>query len=451
MRKPSKCPECSVKLSAEVTDTCPECNVNIEQTLAQQVEDARVGLLHRIAAEYQLGEVWVQRHINAGTPRLEALADASTERAKRAQAGPNGISMGLDHDSAGAKIEQMADALNARARRKSPAMQGNRYHSTTIVEMAFEQLERHRMHLGLDPRHNAGRIIELALHTTSDFPSLLGNALNKGLLPEYQGAQQTYRALSVERPFRDFRPHPFNRAGDFPVPLEKNEHGEIKYGTMGESAESITAISYARTLGMSREALINDDLGAFADLPMKAARRVADFENATWFAINLLANSGMGATMADGDPVFDASHSNVGSGAIDVANVGAGWAVMQKQTSIDGIKINPVPQYLLTSPDKATVARQMVTEIAPATVATANPFVRDLTVVSDANLTSADPWYLIAAPGQMLGFVHGTIGGVGPRVDTRAGWEIEGVEVRVAIDFATGPVDWRGVFRSTGS
>jgi hypothetical protein len=81
----------------------------------------------------------------------------------------------------------------------------------------------------------------------------------------------------------------------------------------------------------------------------------------------------------------------------------------------------------------------------------ANPFA-NLTALADANLSTAAPWYLFASPSSAPAFVYGYIGGMeGPRTDTRAGWEVEGMEVRVSLDFGVGAVDYRGAFRSTGA
>ena len=196
---------------------------------------------------------------------------------------------------------------------------------------------------------------------------------------------------------------------------------------------------------------MNDDLGAFDELTKKAARRVAAFEDALFF-IELQKNSGNGPTMSDTKALFHTDHGNTGTGINDVTNVGAGVAKMMKQQGLDGVKLNIEPSLLLVSPDRVAVARQFVTQnLRPTQPSEANPFA-NLTALADANLTSAAPWYLFASPAIAPAFVYGYVDGAeGPRIDSRAGWEVEGVQIRCSLDFAVGAIDWRGAYRSTGA
>lgn len=61
--------------------------------------------------------------------------------------------------------------------------------------------------------------------------------------------------------------------------LEKlNEHGEIKAGTMAEAKEAYRVETYARKIGVTRQVLVNDDLGAFADLSRRMGQAAAETE-----------------------------------------------------------------------------------------------------------------------------------------------------------------------------
>jgi hypothetical protein len=83
-------------------------------------------------------------------------------------------------------------------------------------------------------------IFERAFQTTSDFPNIFQNALNKALMARYQLATPTYRRLAVEREFKDFRPHPQIRAGDFPQLQPVLETGELKYASSTDAGETVT-------------------------------------------------------------------------------------------------------------------------------------------------------------------------------------------------------------------
>src|SRR5262249_14689353 len=159
-------------------------------------ELARVGRIHKLAAAFDLDDVWAQRHVRAGTAADEVLLDATAERAKRATPIDGHIDITADYDGPGARLDQMAEGLSARARGVAPAAGGQRYYRATFVECAFDMLKPRGLVRTLDARRNGGRIIELALHTQSDFPLLLSNALNKSMLPAYQNANPTYRLLA---------------------------------------------------------------------------------------------------------------------------------------------------------------------------------------------------------------------------------------------------------------
>ena len=142
-------------------------------------------------------------------------------------------------------------------------------------------------------------LAERAFHTTSDFPALLSAAANKMLLAAYAPAAPTYRTLFLRRDFRDFKPHRHLRVGDFPTLLPLSENGEVQAGTMSESQELVFLQTFARRICVTRQMLVNDDLGAFTDFASMTGRRVADFENATAYAL-LNSAGGDGPTLTTG-------------------------------------------------------------------------------------------------------------------------------------------------------
>lgn len=108
---------------------------------------------------------------------------------------------------------------------------------------------------------------------------------------------------------------------------------------------------------------------------------------------------------------------------------------------------------MLTSPDKRTLGEQYVSAIAPAQASAANPFSNGkLEVISDANLTTANPWYLFADPALDAEFVYGYLTTEpGIRMATRAGFEVEGVEMRIALDFGVGAAEARAAYKNAGA
>lgn len=410
--------------------------------------------IKRIASHYGCDDLWAQNQINLEATPNEAIAAATKERAKHAPLGPNSIGFGDDFDALETRMAFMADAVVARAGRTEPSEAARPYFGKSFADLALECMSARGKGRGLDSRRDVSRILsaELALHSTSDFPLLLANVLNKMLLPAYEEANPTYRRIAVQRTFNDFRPHKFLRGGDFPNLLEVNEHGEFKYGTMSENSESVTAATYGRILGLSRQMLINDDLGGFQDLAMKAGARVADFENATFFAVCIAPNSGKGPALSDATALFDSTaHGNeTGAGALSNTLLESAYGLLMAQTSLDGLKLNIPPSLVLTSPTSWGLARRLTTATNPTQASDINTFAGMIEPIADANL-SGTRFYVFADPARVPCFVYGYIGGGGPRTESRSGFEVDGVEFKVALDFGVGAIDYRGAVTGAGS
>jgi ATP-dependent protease ClpP protease subunit len=297
-------------------------------------------------------------------------------------------------------------------------------------------------------------LVAQAMLSTSDFPYILGNVVNKILLPAYQAATPSYRQIAAQKNFNDFRAHNFLRLGDFPDLLKVDESGEVKFGAISESKESVTMYAYGRILPVTRQMLINDDLSAFTDMAALAGIRVANFENAACYTV-LTSNSNLGPTMTDGNKLFDSTnHGNYtssGTAVNIVAELGKSRAKMRKQTGLDGVKLNLVPRILLVGPDNETAAEQVTTQITPALLTSVNRIGPSLQPVSDANI-SGNGWYMFADPAMAPCLIYGSLAGqAGPRVMTQQGWTIEGVEIKVMRDFGTGAIDYRPATFNAGA
>jgi hypothetical protein len=300
------------------------------------------------------------------------------------------------------------------------------------------------------------RLAERAFHTTSDFPLLLSAAANKMLLAAYQPAAPTYRQLFLRRDFRDFKPHRHLSIGDFPVLQPLAENGEIQAGTMSESQEIVLLQTFARRIRVTRQMLVNDDLGAFTDFAAMIGRRVADFENATAYALINLAN-GDGPTLTTGNaPVFatGAARANKAAAgtALDEANIAKGREAIMKQRTLDGLPISlGRSMRVLVGPALELPALKLTAAIAPAASANVNPYVGLLQPVVEP-LIPANRWYLFAEPPTTPVYVYGYLNGVeGPQVTTGPVSGVDGIEVSVIFDFGVGAIDWRGAWFNPGT
>jgi hypothetical protein len=296
-------------------------------------------------------------------------------------------------------------------------------------------------------------------HTTSDFPLLLEDVARKNLRSAYEVAPQTWRPLAREVSLSDFRPSRQLQIGTAPPLLEILESGEFTSGTIGEAKETLQLVTYGRIFGITRQALINDDLNAFGDIPAKFGRTAADTEsNLAWAVIT--ANGLMG----DGVALFSvATHANLTTGpgtVISVASLGVGRGAIRLQKDIDGTTpLNLSPRYLIVPSALETIADQFVTQITPAVNASANPFGpggrTPLQVIVESRLDadSGTAWYLATSPESGAPLLnHGTLEGqAGPDVRQMEGFTIDGVQFRCRIDVAFGAADWRAGYKNAGA
>jgi hypothetical protein len=305
------------------------------------------------------------------------------------------------------------------------------------------------------PRETA-KLAERAFHTTSDFPLLLSAAANKMLLAAYQPAQPTYRTIFLRRDFRDFKAHRFLRIGDFPSLVALNENGEIQAGTMSESQELVALSTFARRIRVTRQMLVNDDLGAFTDFAAMIGRRVADFENATAYGLLNTAN-GAGPTLTTGAAaVFatGAARANMASAGtvLDLTNLALGRAAIMKQKTLDGLPISiGSSMRLVVGPSQEMAARQLTVNVAATQTSNANIYAGFVQPLVEP-LIPANRWYLfsdaVSAPVYVYGYLNGA---EGPQVTTGPVSGVDGVEVSVIFDFGVGAIDWRGAWFNPGT
>jgi hypothetical protein len=292
-------------------------------------------------------------------------------------------------------------------------------------------------------------ILTRASLTTSDFPAIFEGAINRSLEQRYALAQPTYRSIARQRNFRDFRPHTTVKVGDFPMLQKVLEAGEIKYGSFSEGKETVSAFSYAIALTITRQMLINDDLGAINDLLSSYGQSVALFEEVTFYS------TAFNGKLADGKAVFHADHANLaGSGAaITVASIGAGVAAMAKQETLEG---NPLlsnrPTILLTGPDKDLEASMLLAPINATQLSNVNPYSGKMTPISTAQI-SGNGWYLFADPSSGIsnyrwGYLEGYDA---PRVRMDEPFGKQGFSMSVEHDFGCGPTDFRGGYKNAGA
>ena len=309
-----------------------------------------------------------------------------------------------------------------------------------------------------DPRNmTKNRITDEALgNTTSDFPNILGVAANKVFLSAYSLAVGTYRAIASQQDLPNFQPNNMVRAGDFPALFQLNEHGEITRGSISESAETAQLKSHGRTFGISRQVLINDNLGVFTNMAAQAGRAVAVYENRLVWAV-LLSNPTLATTNAQ---MFSTTHKNLTSSgtAISAASLGIGRAAMRVQKSLDGNVLNVAPAVLVVPASKETIAEQVISPlVVPEATSNLTPVglrAPNLALVVEPLLDddSTLSWYLFGQPGLGSNLIYGYLSGnSAPRVRTNSPFNVDGIEFQVLLDFYAAAIDFRFGYKNAGA
>lgn len=446
-------PGAHIRMETEMTDTTTTATPPEAPTTETRAEaNAEIRSIARIAG---LDQSWIDGQIDANadadTARraaFEALAKRSAPSIRTEQVR---VEMGESQDDPALRARQMGEALYARINpRHDLSEPARRYAYSTPVDMAKELLTlRGESTMALSP----ASLVTRALHTTSDFPIILGDTVGRVLRDAYQAAPSGIRRLGRQTTARDFRAVNKIMLGEAPLLEKLNEHGEIKAGTMAEAREAYKVETWARKIGITRQVLVNDDLGAFADLARRMGQAAAETE-ARILVTLLEAGSGNGPTLSDGKTLFHADHGNkAGTGAaISDATLSAARLALRTQKGIEDRTIRVTPRNLLVPPALETTAEKWLASIAPATAADVNPFSGSLSLVVEPRLSSATRWYVTADPGEIDGLEFAYLSGnEGPQVESRSGWDVDGVEIRVILDFGAGFIDHRGWFQNPGA
>lgn len=329
----------------------------------------------------------------------------------------------------------------------APGAQELRGHS--MVELAREALQREGL------KANFGDNMELArqaINSTSTFPAIMANLANKSVMVGFNEAETTYQIWAGKGSNRDFKEAArvaLSEAGNLElVP----EGGQFQQDFLGEASARTKVATYGKLFSLTRQAIINDDLGLFSKIATKYGSAAKRLVNKMVYA-QLTGN----VKMQDNVALFDTKHGNVaGTGeALSVKAIAKAITAMRRQKGITGeATLNITPKYLVVPPELEVTAYQIVNSTAAVdgvNSGVVNPYKGRFVVVADAELTDPDAWYLVADATQ-----HDTIevtylnGVETPRLETRQGFDVDGIEYKVAFDCGVSALDFRGVYKNAG-
>lgn len=261
--------------------------------------------------------------------------------------------------------------------------------------------------------------------TTSDFPQLFGDVLDRMLLANYQEAPASYKAYMKTSTVRDFRTvKRFAIDGAEATLSVVPQDTEYPESSVADTQYSYAVQKYGRRLPFSWETIMNDDLGAFRDMVERMGRSARRTEER--FATDLFVNS------TGPDPTFfSAGNLNIitGNPALSIAGLQVGMTTLQTQLDSEGEPILNNGVILVVPPSLEVTAMNILnaTEIRPQTsgggtaaqtLVVGNWIAPRITLAVNyylpiVNTTSGTTaWYLFADPNQgrpaaELGFLAG--------------------------------------------
>jgi len=257
-----------------------------------------------------------------------------------------------------------------------------------------------------------------AAYSTGSFPSVLLNSANKILQAAY--AMQESAAVQVAQRLNanDFKTHTGVRMSAGGNMAKVVNGGEIQHGTVEDENFTYAVDTYAELIGLTRQDIINDDLGAFMRIPRQIAFDAWQLRENLFFTL-LLANTGS---------FFDAGNNNLLTGAgsaLSVDGLNAAIAQLRKQVDQKGRAIDVRPEIMLVPPELEATAdgffsSEMIVVAGASDVARTDRNVHRAKYrpvgspfLSNSAITgySATAWYLFANPETNPAFGIAYLGG----------------------------------------
>jgi len=429
---PAAQPDTSLARAAEISELCarhgvPGLAANLIRSNAD-VGAAQAAILDQLArADSAAGG-----HRNSA-PRIQTIQDQMQVRMA-------GIEQAIIHRLA------PATALDENARQ---------YRGLSLLEIGRDFLEAHSVNTrGMDKMTLAGQVLtyrSAGALGTSDFASLFANVASKRLRNAYDENPGTYQMWARRAPNApDFKNMSVVQMSGAPDLLKVNEAGEFTYGSLKDAEASYSVITYGRIVSLTRQAIINDDLRAFDRLATAfgfAARRL---ENRLVYA-QLTASTNYSTQLGN--------LATGGGSVLSLDSLKAMRAAMRLQKGLAGEELNLAPSFLIVPAALEQPAYQFTSSnYMPAKPSDVNEFrtggrtALEPVVEPILDAQSATAWYATANSGAVdtVEFCY-LDGNEGPMVESKPGWEVDGVEYKCRLDFAAKAIDTRGLYKGAGA
>lgn len=183
-----------------------------------------------------------------------------------------------------------------------------------------------------------------AAFSNADIPNVLSNVAHKFVLAGFGAVGDDWRKISRAVPVVDFKAVKGVRLvmGGLLKPLAKG--GELQHVDLSDEARSIQAATKGSIVGITREDLINDDLGVLSLVPERFGQMSGRTINKDVFGTLSTTGSHYGANT---------------SGALNLANLAAAYAAALAIKDSDGNPLGAIPNLILCSPSNFLTAKNI--------------------------------------------------------------------------------------------
>lgn len=291
--------------------------------------------------------------------------------------------------------------------------------------------------------HGNLRTIMATAFATHNIANVLAATYGKFLLAGFNAVEATWDRISSVRSVSDFKAVTGVRLnGGFEFDEVANG-GELKSADASDEKRTIQAKTYGRLTSVTRQDIINDDLGALSAVPQRLGRGAAIKLNKVFWA-----------EFESSNATYFAKEAAAAGNALQLSSLRTATSSYRKLQDPDGNPLGVAPSILLVPPElEITAAELMGGSLLitgeNATRTNANVLAGRYQVVSSSYLTSASTWWLCANPADLPGMEVAFLNGQRqPTVEqAEADFNTLGIMMRGYFDFGVAKAEKNACYR----
>lgn len=301
----------------------------------------------------------------------------------------------------------------------------------------------------------SGAPVEAAGWSYADIGGILSNVANKFLTNGFSSVERAYPMVSTRRPTNDFKSMTSYALTGSQTYEKVGDGGDLPHGTLGELPYGNRVETYGKTLTITRQTIVNDDLNALGQVPFRLGRGAALSLNRVFWTEYMdnaaFWTEGNGTRLTGAGSVLDEAGLNAAETAFDALK------------DPDGEFVGSMAEILLVPPTLYNQALRLMNSslvVGDTDRPDSNVFQGRYSVVKsryleDAGITgnSATAWYLLASPSDMSAIEIAYLNGRDtPTVESAdADFSTLGVQMRGFHDFGVAKQEYRSGIANDGA